>query len=369
MLGSASERSVCWGPDSHCVLPPRQPERRPRIVSNLRQFNDRVGAIWLEENILEPSDPQNPRNPLDPQPPSDAPGNPGDGSGTPDSAGSPGATGDPGPTDWHAPQPDQRGQWYDPQASVQSAGHGPPGSGDAYEGGGSYLDGGGYPPEPDPAPGPSWEYHAEMGILRALGRTMKEVMTNPNETFRWAVRSGGMINPFLYALLMGSIFSVLGLLVSLVMPGAREDLSKMLTMLPEGDPIRESLGDEGYLKFVMAGAMIFLVINSIAAPLVVGMILHLFLMMTGARLQGFEATYRVVAYGFGSSRPLALIPFCGFFLVTVWSVVVYVVGLAAIHGIETWQALIAVLVPGVLTACCCAAIFFTLIGVAGALAQ
>lgn len=198
---------------------------------------------------------------------------------------------------------------------------------------------------------------------------MKEVLTSPNETFRWAVRSGGMMNPFLYALLMGSVFSVLGLMMSLVMPGAREDLSEMLNMLPEGDPIRESLGDEGYLKFVMIGAMIFLVINSIAAPLIVGLMFHLCLMMTGARLQGFEATYRVVAYGFGSSRPLALIPFCGVFLAPVWSVVVYVVGLAAIHGIETWQALIAVLLPGFLAACCCAAIFFTLIGLAGAVAQ
>lgn len=319
----------------------------------------------------DPLNPQNPDNPPDPQARPDAPGDSDGGPGAADSVTPPPAPDDSGPTDWHAPQPDQPEQWYGPQSGVAPGEPDASGQVGEHEGGGPYDAGGGgdYFPEPGPAPGPSWEYHAEIGILRALGRTMKEVLKSPNETFRWAVRSGGMMNPCLYALLMGSFFGVLGLMIFVVTPGTQEDFSEMLKMLPEGDPIREYLGDANYLKFVMIGALIFVVLNAIAAPLIVGLMFHLCLMMTGARLQGFEATYRVVAYGFGSSRPLALIPFCGVFLMPVWSAVVYVVGLAAIHGIETWQALIAVLLPGFLAVCCCAAIFFALIGVAGALAQ
>ena len=67
-------------------------------------------------------------------------------------------------------------------------------------------------------------------------------------------------------------------------------------------------------------------------------------MMVGGNRLGFEATFRVAAYGEATSI-LALVPFCGTVVGALWALVVTIIGVYSIHETEPWKAVLAVLAP------------------------
>jgi hypothetical protein len=72
-------------------------------------------------------------------------------------------------------------------------------------------------------------------------------------------------------------------------------------------------------------------------------LLHGVLMLVGGNRLGFEATFRVSAYG-EAAGILALVPACGGPIGLIWSLVVTIIGLYSIHETEPWRAVVAVLV-------------------------
>ena len=66
-------------------------------------------------------------------------------------------------------------------------------------------------------------------------------------------------------------------------------------------------------------------------------------MQKGNKL-GFEATFRVAAYG-EAAGILALLPFCGIFIGVMWSLFITIVGLFSIHETDPWRAVLAVVAP------------------------
>jgi hypothetical protein len=79
-------------------------------------------------------------------------------------------------------------------------------------------------------------------------------------------------------------------------------------------------------------------------------IFHVCLMLVGGAKQSFETTFRVVCFSGGSVNPLLVIPFCGGFIVGIWKIVLYCIGLARAHETDTGRAVLAVLLP--LIVCC-----------------
>jgi len=73
-------------------------------------------------------------------------------------------------------------------------------------------------------------------------------------------------------------------------------------------------------------------------------LVHLVLMLVGGNKLGFEATFRVAAYG-EAAGILALIPFCGIFFGVLWSLFITIVGLYSIHETDPWRAVVAVVAP------------------------
>ncbi len=73
-------------------------------------------------------------------------------------------------------------------------------------------------------------------------------------------------------------------------------------------------------------------------------LIHLVLMLVGGNKLGFEATFRVAAYGEAASI-LAMLPFCGVFLGVMWSLFITIVGLYSIHETDPWRAVLAVVAP------------------------
>jgi hypothetical protein len=80
---------------------------------------------------------------------------------------------------------------------------------------------------------------------------------------------------------------------------------------------------------------------------VLSTVIHILLRIMGAGAGGFQATFRVVAYG-QATQILAAIPLAGGLLSSLWFLVVQVVGLRQIHRTSYPRVIIAMLLPLVL---------------------
>ncbi len=105
------------------------------------------------------------------------------------------------------------------------------------------------------------------------------------------------------------------------------------------------------------------------------LIIHFALGLFGGQKYPFETTFRTMAYAFGSSQPISLIPFCGGPIGAIWGLIVAVIGLSQTQETTTGKAAAAVLTPTVI---CCGllAIFWGMLiallvggGMAGALSR
>jgi hypothetical protein len=100
-------------------------------------------------------------------------------------------------------------------------------------------------------------------------------------------------------------------------------------------------------------------VQVVLAPvgLVIGLFLaagifHVMLLILGGAREEFEATFRVVSFS-QATAILMVLPFCGGLVAWVWSLVLYILGLATVHGITGGKAAAAVLLPLLLLCCCC----------------
>jgi hypothetical protein len=202
--------------------------------------------------------------------------------------------------------------------------------------------------------------------VSALVETTRELLTRPSAFFRAMPVAGGLGSPLLYAVIVGWIGLVASAFYqavfrSVVGPG----LGAFGAERPE---ITALLGwVEGWAGFVAQAVFggVFVVIGVFVAA----GILHLVLLLLGGARRDFEATFRVVSFA-QATGILFLVPFCGQFVGGLWTLVLYVLGLAEAHQIGHGKATAAVLLPIVLVCCCCAGLAFLFAGaIAGLVGQ
>ena len=181
---------------------------------------------------------------------------------------------------------------------------------------------------------PPWERRERFGFLNGLYLTIKDVLLAPGQFFHQMPSQVGMIQPLLFAVVLGVAATFFGWMWSLA--------GSSLQLL-----VAENLGE--VLRGPWWSFVLFLF-----SPLIISFgvfvkaaLIHLVLILLGGNKLGFEATFRVSAYSEAASI-LALVPFCGSVLGVVWGLVVVIIGLYSIHGIEPWKAVVAVLVPMVI---------------------
>jgi hypothetical protein len=198
--------------------------------------------------------------------------------------------------------------------------------------------------------GPAWERRKELGLVRALTQTWKEVLFSPHISFLRMKTSGGYAAPFLFNLTMTVIFTFVATIYQVLLSGgvyaatagAAHNGSSSLNGL--------SLGLGPFLNVV---GMVVLI------PLFVGFtflnagITHLCLALFKGTSRNYEATYRVICYSY-STWIFALVPCAGGFVSSVWGLVSTIIGLSKVHRTEGWRATVAVLLPVFV----CAGIFF-----------
>ena len=232
---------------------------------------------------------------------------------------------------------------------------------------------GGWPPPPPPPLPPSggggtggdtppWENRGRLGLFAALVETTKRILGEPVGFFRSMPTSGGFGAPLLYAVIIGWI----GVLAA----GFYSALFQSIVGTGMG-----SFGDRPEIAEALAFAQSWVgfLVQAVFAPvgIVIGVFLaagvfHVALLVLGAARRDFEATLRVVSYG-QAPAVVMLVPFCGSFIAWIWSLVLYVIGIAEAHGIGRGQAAAAVLLPIVLLCCCCGVLVVVFAGAIAAL--
>lgn len=220
------------------------------------------------------------------------------------------------------------------------------------------------PPLPDDTGGTPWERRRIIGFAAGLTETTQQVLTSPEAFFRGLRVTGGIADPLLY----GLIVSYIGLVAASVY--------RAVFSATFGSAFSR-FGDQPelarFLPYLQGG--VGLAANLIMGPIliVVGLfiwagILHLLLLLLGGGARGFEATFRVLGYA-AASNLLQIVPVCGGFVGGVYSLVLAIIGLSAVHGDSKGKAAAAVLLPLVLFCCCCALGLMVFAGGIASLAQ
>ena len=188
--------------------------------------------------------------------------------------------------------------------------------------------------------GPAWENREQLGFFTAIWETMKGVLINPTRTFAEMRTEGGIGKPILYAIILGSIGGIMGI----IWQGLISTLSFMAT--------------QEIAKY--AANVVYLVLMAVFMPLIVTIglfissgIAHVCLMIVGGANKGFEATFRVFAYTNGSIAPFQIVPFCGGIVAGIWGLVCNIIGLKEAHETTTGKAILAILLPTIFAIFCC----------------
>ena len=176
-----------------------------------------------------------------------------------------------------------------------------------------------------------WEDMENLGFLRAFFGTLGEVLFQPSRFFSRMPVDRGLVRPLVFALLMGVLGGLFGLLYQFLL---MRYVGRLFS--PEG------VGD--FQTAMMIGWAIGLPILTVIGLFIGSAILHLSLMIVRGNRKGFEATFRVIAYAM-STQIFGIIPLLGGLIGGIWALVVEIVGLRESHEISTGRAALAIFLP------------------------
>jgi len=181
----------------------------------------------------------------------------------------------------------------------------------------------------------AWENRAEIGFVKALLSTWKNVLFNPKKFFSDMPVKAGIRSPLLFALIWGSVAIIISAFINLVMVLSGASLQNV----PPGAQVPP--------KAMMAGSYAVLMVISpllvAAGVFVISAIYHLMVLIFGGK-EGFRATFRVLAYTNALSI-FNIIPLVGPIFVTIYSVILFVIGFKRAQKLNTVKAVVVALLP------------------------
>jgi hypothetical protein len=201
-----------------------------------------------------------------------------------------------------------------------------------------------------------WENREEVGFFPGLFKTLKETLLTPSEFFRKMPVSAGFTDPLLYALIIGMVGLIAHYFWDILLFNSLPDFIATEVKSAAGRSVAEGLRSP-----IAATIMPFLFIFWL---FVASGALHLFLLLARGALAGFEATFRVLAYGV-SPFVFLIIPFCGMPITGLWVMTITVIGLKEAHGTTGGKAAFAVFFPFLF---CCGLFIAAMVLFMGALA-
>lgn len=205
------------------------------------------------------------------------------------------------------------------------------------------------PPGGDGGPRLPWEERDRLGFVDALVETVKLIASAPSDAFSRLRADGDLIWPLVF----GLIFSWIGQLFTQVWNLLfGEALRSMMTGFGDLEQFA-AVGATSFVQLVVTlviWPVIFVILMFISAG-----IFHLCLMLVGATdgsPTGFEGTLKVLAYS-QIANLAAIVPILGGLIATLVSLVLLVLGFAAVHRTTQGKALVAVIIPVALCCICC----------------
>jgi len=175
-----------------------------------------------------------------------------------------------------------------------------------------------------------WEDQENLGFVQGILLTLKQSLFTPVNFFSGLPRHAGLLNPLLYAMIIGTVGAMAGYLIGAIVDNPLFSQGKL------SGPMTVLVG-------------VFMPVFVFIGILLGTVFLHISLFLVGGLNEDFEATFRVVCYSSGPDLFNA-IPVVGWLVVLIWKLLLTVIGLREVQGISTGRATVAVLLPAVL--CC-----------------
>jgi hypothetical protein len=185
----------------------------------------------------------------------------------------------------------------------------------------------------DAGRGPSpWENRSERGTWKGIYETFKGTLFSPDHLFRTMAFQGGMGEPFAFGLLFGTAGAIFSAFWQfLLMSGVLRSIG------------HQFFGETG-LGLLFLGLMIISPVFVILNMFLTSAVLHACLLIVGGGRNGFEATFRVVAYS-QATQIIGVIPLAGGVISWLWKLVVGIIGLREIHDTSYGRVILALLLP------------------------
>ncbi len=175
-----------------------------------------------------------------------------------------------------------------------------------------------------------WEDQEHLGFLQGITQTIKQSLFSPNDFFARLPHEGGLLNPLLYALIVGTVGTMIAYTWSLALG---HSITSVI-VLSKG-------------KAVAVGFLVPLLV--FMGIVVSAILLHVSLFLVGGAKEDFEATFRVVCYSQATDL-FAVLPIIGGVIGLIWKIYITVVGLREVHGISTGRSVLAFILPSLV--CC-----------------
>ena len=208
----------------------------------------------------------------------------------------------------------------------------------------------------DSTSGLPWETRRNENFIKALVDTIVLVLTSPVQAFTQMRREGGLLDPLLYAVIIGTIGALVSYIYSLIIG--------LVGVLPTDGGFMSVLGVGGASSFA---ALIFAPVMLVIGLFIGAGVVHLGLMATGGAKRSFETTLRVLCYASGTSNVFQVVPICGGLIAAIASLALNCIGLARAHETDTWRAVVAVFAPLILCGGGCLLLMVVVFGSAGAM--
>jgi len=181
-----------------------------------------------------------------------------------------------------------------------------------------------------PSEGIAWENVKDLGIVRALFNTCTECIVSPFVFFEKISPNPNVKMSFLYALILGSIGSIVGFLWTTL----------ILSWIPIDIPWLNSLSS----KTSSAAGLIFFPFISAIKTVFSAAYFQALLVLTRSKKRNIASTFSIVCYT-ESAAVLNVIPGIGGILSLIWSFVLLVAGLNRVHKISTVKASLIIFLP------------------------
>jgi hypothetical protein len=183
-----------------------------------------------------------------------------------------------------------------------------------------------------PCPLPIWEARTSWLDLIAFWRTSKNILFHPGVTFTALNYEAGIHGSLVYLLVYGSLGQIIG--------------RYWFTLLGIRYGILQGNALGNTIHFGVAVLLTPIVL--FASILIVAGLVHLVLRILRATRRPFAATLQVMAYASGATSLVNVIPFVGRFIMPIWALVLYFVGLVKAHQTSKTRVFVALLLPLVL---------------------